>query len=299
MNTPSPTRPRIVGLGEILWDVFPDRRCFGGAPANFAAHAAALGAEATLVSALGRDAPGNQAIEELQARKIGVEHVARTDRPTGEVTITLDSEGKADYVFAADVAWDALEWNPALERLAARTDAVCFGTLGQRDAQSCGVIQRFVAATPESSLRIFDVNLRQRFYNDDIIEDSLFLTNVLKLNDEEIDVVDPEGAGRDPADRLRDLCRRHNLRVAALTLGAEGALLATPDDATHVPAVKADIVDTVGAGDSYTATLALGLLHHAPLAEIGQKACEVAAFVCGQPGATPELPDHLRRPFQG
>ncbi len=297
MKTDANANPCIVGIGEILWDVFPDRSCFGGAPANFAAHAAALGAEAVMVGAVGHDALGERAIEELTARKVGVEFVARPERPTGTVNVALDSEGRADYVFAADTAWDALEWKPELERLAARTDAVCFGTLGQRDARSCGVIQRFVAATPEDCLRIFDVNLRQQFHNDDVIEDSLFLANVLKLNDEEIDIIDPLGRGALQMDRLRALCARHDLRLVALTRGPKGALLVTPEEIVDVPGGAVELVDTVGAGDSFTAVLARGLLKGARLSDIGSRACEVAAFVCGCAGATPELPQRLRRPF--
>jgi fructokinase len=288
---------RIVGIGEILWDVFPDRSCFGGAPANFAAHAAALGAEVAMVGAVGNDDLGDRAVEELTARNVSVDFVARPERPTGTVTVSLDPEGKADYVFAADAAWDAMEWDPKLERLAARTDAVCFGSLGQRDVRSCGVIQRFVAATRDDCLRIFDVNLRQHFYNDDVIEDSLFLADVLKLNDEEIDIVDPQGRGALQMDRLRAMCARYDLRLAALTRGPKGALLVTPDEVADIPGEAVEVIDTVGAGDAFTAVLAQGLLQGARLPLIGRKACEIAGHVCGCAGATPGLPERLRRPF--
>ncbi len=291
------SRPSVVGIGEILWDVFPDRSCFGGAPANFASHVAALGAEAAMVSAVGRDELGDRAISELTARNVATGFVARSDRPTGTVEVVLDAEGKADYVFAADTAWDSLAWSPELDALARETDAVCFGTLGQRDARSCGMIQRFVAATPPDCLRVFDVNLRQHFYNDDVIEDSLFLANVLKLNDEEIDTVDPEGAGLEPVERLRALCRKYELKLAALTRGAQGALLVGLKECVDLPALQAEVVDTVGAGDSFTATVVAGLLAGVDLATVGARACEIAAFVCGQPGATPELPASLRNPF--
>lgn len=297
MGASSEPRPRVVGIGEILWDVFPDRSCFGGAPANFAAHAAALGCDVDMISAVGRDELGDQALKELSGRDVAATFVARSERPTGTVNVTLDEAGKADYTFAAETAWDALEWRPELARLAAETRVTCFGSLGQRDARSCGAIQRFVAATPEDSLRIFDVNLRQHFYNDDVIEDSLFLANVLKLNDEEIDVVDPGGGESAPADRLRALCARYNLRLAALTMGEQGALLVTPDESVEVAAGRVEVVDTVGAGDAFTAVLALGLLCGASLEDIGSCACEIAAYVCSQPGATPSLPAVLRTPF--
>jgi len=297
MDIPSKDRPRVVGIGEILWDIFPDRSCFGGAPANFAAHASNLGCDSAMVSSVGSDELGEKALRELATRGIDCSFVARSERPTGTVKVALDDEGKADYVFAADTAWDALKWSPRLESLARETQAVCFGSLGQRAARSCGTIQRFVAGTREDCLRIFDVNLRQNFYNDDVLDDSLFLANVLKLNDEEIDVVDPTGIESPPVERLQNLCRKYNLRLAALTLGAKGALLATPDSFAEATTGRVDVVDTVGAGDAFTATTALGMLRGASLEDIGTRACEIAAFVCSQPGATPELPPTLRTPF--
>ena len=221
MNQP----PAIVGIGEILWDVFPDESRFGGAPANFAAHCAALGAEVSMVSAVGEDDLGRRALEELTARRVNTDCVARSARPTGTVQVTLDDAGKADYLFAADTAWDRLDWTDALAPLAARSDVACFGSLGQRSPRSCQTIRRFIASVRPESLRIFDVNLRQHFYNDDTLDDSLFLANVLKLNDEEIDVVDPDGRGMEPAARLQRLRERNDLRLVGLTRGDQGALL--------------------------------------------------------------------------
>lgn len=289
--------PVIVGIGEILWDVFPDESRFGGAPANFAAHCASLGAEVSMVSAVGGDELGRRALEELAARRINADCVARSAQPTGTVRVTLDDAGKADYVFAADTAWDRLEWTDDLGALAARADAVCFGSLGQRSPRSCHTIRRFVGSTPLESLRIFDVNLRQHFYNDDTIDDSLFLANILKLNDEEIDVVDPEGAGVEAVARLEALRQKHELQLVALTRGDKGALLVGESGVSDLPGVAAEVKDTVGAGDSFTAVLAHGLLSGVPLDEINRRASEVAAYVCAQNGATPKLPEKLRNPF--
>lgn len=293
MNQP----PVIVGLGEILWDVFPDESRFGGAPANFAAHCAALGAEVFMVSGVGNDDLGKRALEELAARRVNADFVARSPQPTGTVQVTLDDDGKADYIFAADTAWDRLEWTDELGTLAARADAVCFGSLGQRSPQSCQTVRRFVGSTPLEALRIFDVNLRQHFYNDDTLDDSLFLANILKLNDEEIDVVDPEGAGTEPVARLQALREKRELQLIALTRGDKGALLVGESGVSDLPGVAAKVKDTVGAGDSFTAVLAHGLLRGVPLDEINRRASEVAAYVCAQNGATPELPKELRNPF--
>ena len=294
MNQP----PVIVGLGEILWDVFPDERRFGGAPANFAAHCAALGAEVAMVSAVGEDDLGRRALEELAARNVNSDCVARSARPTGTVQVTLDVAGKADYVFAADTAWDRLEWTNELRALAARADVVCFGSLGQRSPRSCQTIRRFVGSAPNDSLRIFDVNLRQHFYNDDTLDDSLFLANLLKLNDEEIDIVDPEGCDAEPVARLQALREQHELHLVALTRGDQGALLVGENSVSDLPGVPADVKDTVGAGDAFTAVLAHGLLRSVPLDEINRRACEIAAYVCSQNGATPDLPESLRNPFE-
>lgn len=289
--------PVIVGIGETLWDVFPDESRFGGAPANFAAHCAALGAEAAMVSAVGEDDLGRRAIGELAARRVNADNVARSARPTGTVRVSLDDAGKADYVFAADTAWDRLDWTDELAALAARADAVCFGSLGQRSPRSCQTIRRFVGSTPLETLRIFDVNLRQHFYNDDTLDDSLFLANILKLNDEEIDVVDPGGAGLEPVARLQGLREKHELELIALTRGDKGALLVGEGGVSDSQGIAAEVKDTVGAGDAFTAVLAHGLLRGVPLDEINRRAGEVAAYVCSQNGATPELPEELRGPF--
>ena len=283
--------PVIVGLGEILWDVFPDGPRFGGAPANFACHVAALGGNSQIVSAVGRDKLGEKALAELGNRHVGTRGVHRDeDRPTGIVTVSLDADGHASYEFAADTAWDALPWSGELARLAARTSAVCFGTLGQRSQPSRETIRRFVSATPSTALRIFDVNLRPPFVNDSVILESLALTNVLKLNDEELPAVaalcDLSGS---EVEVLRELADRFALRAVALTRGPDGAVLVRDGQVSEHPGVAAEVVDTVGAGDAFTAALALGLLDGSDLEAINQHACQLAAFVCSQSGATPRL----------
>ncbi len=291
----SERKPTIVGLGEILWDVFPDGPRFGGAPANFACHVAALGGNAQMVSALGCDDYGRQAFDELNTRGVGTDGVRRdAERPTGTVTVSLDADGHASYEFASDTAWDALPWSDGLARLAAETSAVSFGTLGQRIQRSRETIRQFVKATPAGARRIFDVNLRPPFVTDPVILDSLPLANVLKLNDEELPTLAAlcELSGSQ-IEIMRQLAGRFALDVVALTRGDRGAVLLRGEEVSEHPGVATEVVDTVGAGDAFTAVLALGLLAGSDLTTINEDACKVAAFVCSQSGATPQLPAGL------
>src|ERR1051325_2444577 len=173
------TKRVIVGIGEILWDVFPDEAHLGGAPANFACHAASLGDDAWIVSAVGADELGDRAVDQLRAKRVRCEQVARLPLPTGRVDVTLDASGRATYLFASDCAWDHLAVSESIETLARRCDAVCFGSLGQRSSASRAAIRQFVAATPPAALRVFDVNLRQQFYDRDTLIESLQLANAV------------------------------------------------------------------------------------------------------------------------
>lgn len=286
----------IAGIGEVLWDVYPDAARFGGAPANFACHAAALGAEAWMASAVGVDELGDRALDTLEGAGVECGTAARDrEHDTGQVLVTLDSSGQASYKFADDSAWDHLEWSAPLESLAKRCDAVCYGTLGQRSPISRATIQRFVSATPQQALRMFDVNLRQHFFDRRTIDTSLRIASAVKLNEEELPNVAElcEINASTPRDMLRQLVERYDLRIAALTCGAEGALLIAGDEESTCPAVPAKVVDTVGAGDAFTATLVPDFLRGLPLAEINRHANAVASFVCSQPGAVMKLPDYL------
>lgn len=289
----------IVGLGEVLWDVFPDGPRFGGAPANFACTTAGLGqgrVKVGMVSSVGTDDLGRRAIESLQEHGVDTSCVASLDKPTGQVLVELDADGCASYKFAADPAWDHLAWSSELERLAARTDAVCFGTLGQRSDRSRETIQQFVSATEAASLRIFDVNLRPPFVNDSVILESLKLANILKMNDEELPVLATLcGLPGSDLEVMRQLAERFALRAIALTRGPAGAVLLRSDETSECPGVATDVVDTVGAGDAFTAAFALGLLDGSDLDTINRTACEIAAFVCSQSGAAPQIPAALLR----
>src|SRR5437868_6096128 len=223
-------RPVVAAIGEVLWDVYPDAARFGGAPANFACHAAALGADAPLISAVGVDDLGTQALAILAAHGVDSSCVAReAGFATGEVDVTLDGAGRASYRFAMDSAWDHIRWTDSIEAIARQADAVCFGTLGQRSAISRDTIRKFVSATPPGSLRMFDVNLRQTFYDAEVIDASLRLANAVKLNEAELPIVARmcNIIGSDHRHILRQLLTRYELTIVALTLGADGALLVT------------------------------------------------------------------------
>jgi fructokinase len=289
----------IVGIGEILWDVFPDERRFGGAPANFACSAAELaqdGANVFMVSAVGDDDLGREAIGSLALRGVRTSSVQVNRQPTGRVDVELDEAGVASYRFADDSAWDHLAWNDELQRLAARCDAVCFGTLGQRGEMSQQTIRTFIGNVPASALRILDVNLRKPFYNDDLIVESLKLANVLKLNDEELPLVarlsDCTG---DAVEVMQQLARQYELRLVALTRGPAGAVLMSGNEVSDLPGVPVDVVDTVGAGDAFTASMTLDLLAGRRLEDVNKPAIATASHVCSQPGATMPFPDHLRK----
>lgn len=295
VNRMSVNESVIVGLGEILWDVFPDGPRFGGAPANFACHVAGLGARAEMVSAVGTGSFGDQAVAILRERNVGTSGVQRHEsRPTGTVNVSLDDAGHASYEFAADTAWDSIRWSDDLARLAGEAGAVCFGTLGQRSDTSRETIQRFVSATPADALRTFDINLRPPFVTDSVVLRSLELANVVKLNEDELRVLASLcGLSGSDQEMLRTLARKFDLQAAALTRGREGAMLLRGDEISVSSGLDIQVVDTVGAGDSFTAAFVVGLIRGDDLDAINDRASRVAAFVCSQNGATPPLPGDL------
>ncbi|MBN2021186.1 MAG: hypothetical protein JW809_00185 [Pirellulales bacterium] len=280
--------PIVVGLGEVLWDVFPDGPRFGGAPANFACHAAALGAAAHMVSCVGADELGEKALETLRYHRVDTATVGRSaEFPTGTVRVDLGT-GQPRYEITTGVAWDHLAWSDELAALAARTNAVCFGTLGQRGEASRAVIARFVQSTRPAALRILDINLRPPFFDDDAILRSLGLANVLKLNDEELPMVASAcGLAGTDLERMAQLRERFGISLVALTRGARGAVLIRDDEVSDQPAVATHVVDTVGAGDAFTAAMTLGLLRGRDLDTINRSACQTAAHVCAHAGAAP------------
>ncbi len=291
------TRPVVVGLGEALWDVLPDGDHFGGAPANVALHAAALGADSWLISAVGCDARGAAALARLAAAGVERSAVAELgDHPTGVVRVTLNGSGHPVYDIAAESAWDYMPWSATIQEVAGKADAIAFGSLAQRAPVSRATIRRAVQATRDFTWRLFDVNLRQSYSDAEVLTASLDLANAVKLNDEELPVVARLCglAGITPLDQLRALCERFDLRLAALTRGPCGSVLATPDRVCESPAAPTVVADTVGAGDAFTATLLIGVLAGRSLEDVSRRANAVAAYVCSRAGATPPIPEDLR-----
>ncbi len=292
--------PCIVGLGEILWDILPSGTFLGGAPANFAFHANQLGANGLVVSAVGNDDRGDGIICQLEQLGLAKNGLRRVEHPTGTVTVST-VDGQPSYTIHTGVAWDFLPFDDALRDIAQQADAVCFGTLAQRSPESRRSLQAFLQATRPDCCRVFDINLRQHYYDTSTIEASLQLSQVLKLNHEELPVVaDLLQLPPDPELTVRELLQRYRLRLIALTRGADGSSLYTKWRTSHHLGYRVEqIADTVGAGDSFTAALVLGLLHQNDLDVIHDRAAKIASFVCTQRGATPQIPDELRQELVG
>lgn len=286
---------RLTSIGEVLWDVFPEGPRFGGAPANVASHAAAMGLEATMVSRVGEDDFGTRAIEELRKRQVNTDYVSKVSGvPTGMVNVAVDDAGKPQFTIQDPAAWDQLVWSDQMRELAKKCDAVCFGTLGQRHDAARNVIQKFVEATPAKALRVCDVNLRPPFVDDQVIRRSLEIANVLKLSDDELEVIVRAARCTGSAPEvLAELLDNWGLHLIVLTRGSRGAMLVTNDERSDCDGYQVEIEDTVGAGDSFTAAMICGMLLGKPLDVINEKACRIAAYVCSQPGATPQLPEEL------
>ena len=288
----------IAGIGEVLFDILPEGKKLGGAPVNFTFHAQQLGLEAYPVCAVGRDADGYEIIDRLTKAGLSTEYIQQTDYPTGTARVSLDSLGIPNFTLTENVAWDHIQWTDQLIELAVKVDAVCFGSLAQRSSSSQS-IHEFLSYTRHDCLKIYDINLRQQYYSFEIIEKSLTLANVLKLNDEEIKLL--QNILKLPSsieEALSVLQDRYELDYVALTRGAEGALLKNHQICCDCPGIKTKIVDTIGAGDAYTAVLAFGILNKLPLGQINKLANSVAAYVCSQFGASPALPDSLIYEFE-
>lgn len=285
----------VVGIGEALWDVFPDGKKIGGAPANFAFHVSQFGLESCAVSAIGDDVLGREIIDTFNAS--GLDYILeKVDEPTGTVQVELDENGVPSYIITEDVAWDNIPFSDNIAALAGRCRAVCFGSLAQRSKVSASTISRFLKAMPEDSLKVFDINLRQHFYNKDIICCSLEVADILKINDDEVVTV-AEMLGyqqHDKAEISRRLLREFALKMVVLTCGAVDSYVFAPDTESRIDTPKVNVVSTVGAGDSFTGTFVAALLKGKDIVAAHQLAVEVSAYVCTQTGAMPLLPEHLK-----
>lgn len=284
-------KPLVAGIGELLWDIFPSGKQVGGAPCNFAFHAMQAGCESIVISAVGNDKPGDELLTALESLKINCEYIQYNGFPTGTVTVTLDEKGQPNYIIHENVAWDNIVFNEQIISKSEDLDAVCFGSLGQRNPVSASAIQKLLEAVKPECLKVFDINLRQHFYTSEIIIQSLKFADILKLNDEELPVIaDLFGISGDVKNQLRQIIARFNLKYIVYTLGEKGSIILGENEYSFLESPKIEVADTVGAGDSFTAVIVAGLLKGVSLHEIHEMAAKTAAYVCTKKGATPVIP---------
>lgn len=282
-------KPIIMGIGELVWDMLPDGKELGGAPVNFAYWCGRLGAEGYPFSAVGDDAPGREALERLAAAGLDTGYIQRNTLPTGRVDVTLRDGGIPAYDIVEGVAWDALQADARTEALARRADAVCWGSLAQRSEPSRRAIGTLLDATRAECLKIFDINLRQDGCDRRLITESLERADLLKLNEEELPrVAALLGIGESGTEAIRALVGRFALRCVIYTAGADRSEIhGSGGVLSRIPTPRVEVVDTVGAGDSFTAAFVTALLQGDSVAVCHRKAVETAARVCMQRGAIP------------
>ena len=298
------TKRYVVGLGEALWDVLPDGKKLGGAPANFAYHAGQFGLQTLAVSALGEDALAEETIEALKEHGLNY-LMPSVPYPTGTVQVTLSGDGIPAYEIKEGVAWDNIPYTPEIAEVAKSCRAVCFGSLAQRNVTSWATIRQFLDDTPDDCLKIFDINLRQQFFTKDVIEESFKRCNILKINDEELVVIkrlfsdkSECGAANGYNDLdMRDICAKilaeYHLKMLVLTCGTNGSYVFAPGLTSFQETPKVKVADTVGAGDSFTGSFCAAILNGKPIEQAHRIAVEVSAYVCTQNGAMPAYPPEL------
>jgi fructokinase len=290
-----PNRYNIVGLGEILWDMLPDGKQLGGAPANFAYISTLLGNDGMVASRIGADSLGSEAVSQLASLDVNTSFIQKdAAHPTGTVQVEVDYAGQPKFEIAQGVAWDFLEWTADWQSLAAQADAICFGSLAQRAPKSRATIRQFVAAARPDALRIFDVNLRQAFFSQEVLSESMQTADVVKLNHEELPrIMDLFGFDhRDEITSADTLVEQHHLKLLCVTRGCRGSLLLGGHGLNEHPGYRIQVADTIGAGDAFTAGLVHEYLRGASLPEMNETANRVGAWVASQVGAMPAPGEH-------
>ncbi|MDD3944705.1 MAG: carbohydrate kinase [Bacteroidales bacterium] len=280
----------VVGIGEILWDVLPSGKVLGGAPANFAYHVNQLGYKGLVVSSVGFDKLGDEVLSQLLDKQLeGI--IERIDSPTGTVKVTIDKSGVPSYDITQNVAWDYIPFTTSIQKLAQSCDAVCYGTLAQRSETSRESIMRFIKMMPSHSLKVYDINLRQHYYTRKIIETSLYAADILKINDDELTTICTllHIAGSNELEISRILIKRYALSLVILTKGIDGSLIVQSNNDSFQMTSKVKVVDTVGAGDAFTAAFIVSYLNGRTIEEAHRAAVEFSAFVCTKAGAMPKL----------
>ena len=287
-ETEKERKPIIVGIGELLWDMLPTGKKAGGAPINFVYHASRLGAEGYAISAIGDDMLGKEIIEELD--RYHIQHlIEKVPYPTGTVKVGLTEDGIPSYTISERVAWDHIIATSNAVDLAEQADAICFGTLAQRSAQSRETIQAISSFAPTDAYRLFDINLRQRYYSKELIEESFYLANVLKANDREFAVLkELFGLTGSEKEVARWFIEKYNLRMFVLTAGASHSTIYTREEVSTLPTQQVQVVDTIGAGEAFSAALVIALLKGKSLEGADLEAVKCAAVVCSKAGAWPD-----------
>lgn len=288
----------VIGIGEALFDVLPEGKKLGGAPANFAYHVSQFGIDSCAVSAMGDDELGKELVAELNEHQLNYQ-IEKVDYPTGTVQVSLDANGIPAYEIKEGVAWDNIPFTPALEEKAKDCTAVCFGSLAQRSEVSRNTIHRFLDTMPneEGRYKVFDINLRQGFFTKEIITESIKRCNILKINDEELITISRLFGypGIDLQNKCWLLLGKYNLKMLILTCGVNGSYVFTPGEVSFIDTPKVKVADTVGAGDSFTGAFVASILRGKSVREAHELAVKVSAYVCTQNGAMPELPNDYKK----
>ncbi len=286
----------VVGIGEVLWDVLPEGKKIGGAPANFACHVSQFGLNGLVISAIGKDRLGDEIINTFNRKGLKYK-LEGTAFPTGAVEVTLDNAGIPEYDIKENVAWDNIPFTEEIRQIASRTQAVCFGSLAQRSPYSRRTINEFLDSMPDngSVIKVFDINLRQNFYNEDVVRESLSKCNILKINDEELVIIKDMLClhGCTQKELCGELMTIGNLRMLILTCGTKGSMVFSQDGVSVLGTPEVQVADTVGAGDSFTAAFISSIIKGKTAREAHLTAVNVSAYVCTQPGAMPRLPKNL------
>jgi len=291
----------IVGLGEVLWDIFPKKKYLGGAPANFAYYVSMLGHRGIIASRIGKDELGKGILDSLTDLSLTKEYIQiDPNNPTGTVDVEIDSKGQPKFTIKKNVAWDFLEFNEKFKQLAEGVDAVCFGSLAQRSAISHNTIIEFLKHTQNDTLKIFDINLRQHFFSKSTLIESLELSSILKLNDEELrTLMDLLGYKNKESEEeaCKLLIEAYMLDLVCLTKGEKGSLLINDKEIVKHPGYKVTVADTVGTGDAFTAALVVKYLEGVSLKKINESANKLASWVASKDGATPPINEYIKKEF--
>lgn len=278
---------KVIAVGEIVWDMLPAGKQLGGAPLNFAFFSKELGAEAYAVSAIGNDVLGDETLAVASATGVNLDYLQRNNLPTSRVLISLDNEGVPQYEIVENVAWDALECPQMILDLVKDASVMCWGSLAQRSLTSRQSVLAMLAAAPKECVKVFDINIRQHYYSREVIETSLGYADILKLNEDELPLVASIlGLSGPEHDIVSQLIEKYALKYLVYTHGADfSEVFSATGEYSHVPTPKVKVVDTVGAGDSFTAVFVTSILQGLSTAESHARAVEVSAYVCTQNGA--------------